>query len=304
MPCYRPLKGYRSPGGQIKFGRAGAWTDLPTTVSCGQCIGCRMNDTLHWSIRIMHQTRMEEQSCFLTLTYDDYNLPKDQSLDLVHVQKFIKALRKQTRPFKYFLAGEYGDTTMRPHYHLCIMGEDFLDDRAHYTNTKNGDSLYKSPLVDKTWGKGSHNLIGELTQESARYVASYVNKRWRGPTAHLKYNVLFIEKDGTAKIHKLKPEFATMSRRPGLGSTWFDKFHTDVYPSDEVILNGISRRPPPYYDILLERRNPTLSRQIKKERKISGNQNKEDNTAERLAVREMVALRNQGPVTREIQWHY
>ncbi len=304
MPCYRPLKGYRSPGGQIKFGRAGAWVDLPTTVSCGQCIGCRMNNTLSWSARIMHQTKMEESSCFLTLTYDDDHLPQDQSLDVAHVQKFIKALRKKTKPFKYFLAGEYGDDTFRPHYHLCIMGEDFESDREHYTNTKNGDSLYKSPKVDKTWGKGSHNLIGDLTQQSARYVASYVNKKWRGPTAHLKYNVLFIEKDGTAKIHKLKPEFATMSRRPGLGSTWFEKYHTDVYPSDEVIINGVPNRPPAYYDTLLERHDPKLHHEIKKERIRKGNSHLEDTTAERLAVREMLALRKQGPVTRDIQWHY
>ena len=153
MPCYRPLEGYRSPGGQIKFARPGAWQDRPTTVSCGNCIGCRLNHALGWSIRIMHETQMHPEACFVTATYDDDHLPENQSLDLVHIQKTIRALRKnpKVKPFRYFLAGEYGDESLRPHYHLCIMGESFEDDRERYTGTKNGDALHKSETFDRAW---------------------------------------------------------------------------------------------------------------------------------------------------------
>ncbi len=263
-----------------------------------------MNKALSWSMRIMHQTQMEESSCFLTLTYDEAHLPSDRSLHVEHPQAFIKQLRRKVRPFKYFLCGEYGEETLRPHYHICLMGEDFTRDRERYRSTPNGDSLYKSATLDAAWPHGTHNLIAELNQQTACYVASYVTKKWRGSAADRYYTVLFMESDGTAKLHKLKPEFATMSRRPGLGTTWFEKYHTDVYPSDEVIINGIPRRPPAFYDTLLERRDPKLHHQIKRNRIIRGNRHLEDQTAERLAIREHLVLAKQGPVTREIQWNY
>ncbi len=264
-----------------------------------------MNHALCWSMRIMHQTQMSEDACFITTTYDDSHLPSDRSLHVEHPQAFIKALRRRSRPFKYFLCGEYGGETLRPHYHYCIMGEDFHSDKTHYTTTKRGDSLYTSARVNAAWPHGTHNMIGQLTQQSACYVASYVNKKQRGPSAETFYRTLFIdEAKGTAEIHQLKPEFATMSRRPGLGTSWFDKYHADVYPSDQVIINGIPHRPPAFYDTLLERTNPKLHHHIKSERKRTGNKHLEDQTQERLAIREMCALAKQGPVTRDIQWQY
>ncbi len=254
-------------------------------------------------MRIMHQTQMEADSCFLTLTYDDAHLPRDRSLHVEHLQAFIKALRRKIRPFKYFSCGEYGSSTLRPHYHLAIMGEDFHSDRQKYKTTKTGHVLFTSEIVNTAWSYGTHNMIGQLTQQSACYVASYINKKYRGSNSKAHYRTLFIE-DGIATIHNLEPEFATMSRRPGLGSSWFDKYHTDVYPSDEVVINGIARRPPAYYDKLLERRDPALHHQIKRQRIQEGNRHLENNTAERLATREFVALAKQGPVTREIQWQY
>ncbi len=261
-----------------------------------------MNHALSWSMRIMHQTQMEESSCFLTLTYDDAHLPGDRSLNVEHPQAFVKALRRKVRPFKYFLCGEYGSRTLRPHYHLCIMGEDFHKDRMPYP-TRSKHPLFTSKTVDDAWPHGTHNLMGQLTQQSACYVASYVNKKYRGSDSDNHYKTLFIE-DGIATVHQLKPEFATMSRRPGLGSTWFDRYHADVYPSDEIIINGIPHRPPAYYDSLLERRDPQLHHQIKRQRIRRGNQHLEETTAERLATREHVALAKQGPVTRDIQWNY
>lgn len=301
MPCYRPLKGYRSPGGQIKFGRPGAWVDRPTSVSCGNCIGCRNQHALTWATRIMHETQMAEESCFLTTTYDDAHLPSDRSLHVEHAQAFIKALRRRSKPFKYYLCGEYGSTTLRPHYHYCIMGESFATDRTYYRKTKNGDSLYRSETVNAAWPHGTHNLIGELSTQSACYVASYVNKKYRGSYSDMYYRTLFIE-DGIATVHQLHPEFATMSRRPGLGKTWFEKYHRDVYPSDQVIINGVPRRPPTFYDNLLKERDPELHKQIKHKRILEGNRHLEDQTAERQATREAVALAKQGPVTRDIQW--
>ncbi len=263
----------------------------------------RIMHTVQSNLEILPRFGGPYPSCFITVTYDDTHLPADRSLHVEHIQAFVKALRRRIPQFQYFLCGEYGTRTLRPHYHLCLMGYDFAKDREKYTKTKTGDQLYTSQTLNAAWPHGTHNLIGDLTQQSACYVASYVNKKYRGSAADRHYRTLFIE-DGIATVHQLKPEFATMSRRPGLGTAWFNKYHTDVYPSDEVILNGISRRPPAFYDRLLERQNPSLHHTIKRNRILEGNRHLEDTTAERLATREFVALAKQGPVTREIQWQY
>lgn len=263
-----------------------------------------MNHALSWSMRIMHQTQMSESACFITATYDDAHLPDNKSLDVAHPQAFVKALRRKLPPFTYYLCGEYGGITLRPHYHLCLMGTEFISDRTLYKKTKTGDSLYTSELLNSAWPHG-HANFGALTQQSACYVASYINKKIKGPGSELAYRTLFLDaSEKTAEVHQLKPEFSTMSRRPGLGTTWFNKFYADVYPADEVIINGIPRRPPAFYDKLLERRDPDLHHFIKRKRILRGNQHLEDQTAERLATREFVAMAKRGSQTRDTSWQY
>jgi len=108
-------------------------------------------------------------SCFVTLTYDDQNLPKGGNLDISHTQKWLKRLRKELSPEKirYFLVGEYGDENQRPHYHAAIFGLDPV-------HVGLNDST--SGLVNKTWGKG-HTYVGTLTKDSASYIAGYVTKK-------------------------------------------------------------------------------------------------------------------------------
>jgi len=36
----------------------------------------------------------------------------------------------------------------------------------------------------------------------------------------------------------VEPQFMRVSRRPGLGFPWLEKNYEDVYPSDEIIING------------------------------------------------------------------
>ena len=134
MVCYHPLKAYF--GSKLKSGKRDvvfSFNDSDGTpgfdLPCGKCQGCRLERSRQWAVRCLHESNMFDQNCFITLTYNFENLPKDGSLSVDVVQKFFKRLRKKfpDRKIRYFLCGEYGDMLSRPHYHACLFGFDFDD---------------------------------------------------------------------------------------------------------------------------------------------------------------------------------
>ncbi len=211
---------------------------------------------------------MHSKNCFITLTYDPDHVPKDGSLSLEDWQKFAKRLRREAGPFRFFHCGEYGEVNLRPHYHACIFGLDFVADRGLWKDSGKYP-LFRSPMLDRTWGLGFAS-VGALTFKSAAYVARYVMKKATGDLA--------VEKYGDRR-----PEYVTMSRRPGIGSKWFERFKSDVYPSDEVVHEGKRYRPPRFYDGLLGA--DELDVYKVKRRRALVNRTKEL-TPERLVVRE------------------
>lgn len=197
--------------------------------------------------------------------------------------------------FRYFHCGEYGSDeynpvtgrygTRRPHYHAAMFGCDFSADRTFYKMSDSGFPLYNSELLDRAWGKGFCQ-IGDLTFESAAYVARYITKKVtgeQGETHYLNYTDLT-----TGEVVSRKREYTTMSLKPGIGSTWFEKYQGDVFPRDEVVSNGRLARPPKYYDGLLERDDPELLALIKHKRRIGANKHADNNTPDRLRVREKI----------------
>ena len=172
---------------------------------------------------------MHEDNCFITLTFSDKELLKREnplSVDTRDFQKFMKRLRKYTgKKVRYFHCGEYGDENMRPHYHACLFGLDFED--KYVWMERNGNKLYRSPTLEKIWPFG-YSSIGEVNFETAAYVARYVMKKVTGEgkdrlkvkecdgeLVELKHYQM-LDKD-TGEIIELKPEYTTMSRRPGIG---------------------------------------------------------------------------------------
>lgn len=287
MPCYRPLSAwlhYNTSGGARKctvvFGgdhKNSYDTAKSVDLPCGRCIGCRLERSRQWAVRLMHEKQMHERACFITLTYSDSKLPSDGSLDLDHFQRFMKRLRRgSSGPLRFFHCGEYGEETARPHYHACIFGEDFSADRQPYKRSPRGDQLYNSARLSEAWGYG-HAVIGDLTFESAAYVARYCLKKITGPQAEAHYQ-------------GRKPEYVTMSRRPGIGADWFKKYTTDVYPSDSVVMRGREMLPPKFYDRLIEQADPALFERVKRERALSADSLKwsEETRTTRLHVREKV----------------
>lgn len=191
-------------------------------------------------------------------------------------QNFMKRLRKRYgKGIRFFHCGEYGERLRRPHYHALLFNFDFPDKVLF--SERGGRPVFISKSLDDLWGKG-FSLIGDVTFESAAYVARYITKKITGDDAEEHYQ-------------GLKPEYITMSRRPGIGKGWFDKYRTDVFPSDEVVINGMSTKPPRFYDNLLDKMEPAMLKALKMKREAEGLKRWQDNTLARLRVREVCAER-------------
>ncbi len=296
MPCFYPITAYKkrskNPSGKrgITFNPKLGYSDLKLEIPCNQCIGCKLDYSFQWSVRLQHENQMHSESMFITLTYNDENLPIDESLNLKHTQNFIRALRQKIHPQKirFYIAGEYGEESRRPHYHAIIFGYRFGDLELW----KHDDTpLYTSETLSNIWNKGFCS-IGEVNQTTAQYVAKYVTKK-----------INFIEGKSPEKLRDyyqhitrfgesvtLKKEYATMSLKPAIGATWFEKYQGDAYPSDFTInAAGKKQKNPKFYDTLMNRKNEKKLKQIKRRRTNKAKKHKEDQTFERLIVREKCA---------------
>jgi len=286
MPCYRPLKAWRAKEGGVTFIRATAFVDLPLSLPCGQCIGCRLERSRQWAVRCVHEAQMHEENCFITLTFNPECLEKRDnpwSVDVRDWQLFIKRLRKRFGPgIRFFHCGEYGEYSGRPHYHACLFNFDFPDKQIWKVN--NGQKLYVSKILEEIWPDG-FCTVGSVTFESAAYVARYIMKKITGERAVRHYEHL---DPVTGEITQLNPEYTTMSRRPGLGHGWLKKYESDVYPSDQIIINGKILKPPRYYDNQFEIICPDTVTAIKKTRIRRAKKQSKNNTVDRLAVREFI----------------
>jgi hypothetical protein len=254
MPCYHPLSAYQCADGSIVFYESKRHDTVKSlSLPCGQCIGCRLERSRQWAIRCMHEAQMHDQNCFITLTYDDAHLPSDRSLHYRDFQLFIKRLRKRYpgRRIRYYMAGEYGENFGRPHWHACIFGLDF-DDKKLWKRTSSNSLLYRSKELELLWPFG-YSSIGDVTFESAAYVARYIMKKVTGKNAAEHYKE--IDPD-TGEITNRKPEFTKMSLKPGIGYEWYKQYTTDVYPHDYVVVRGKKVKPPKFYDKKYKIDNP------------------------------------------------
>lgn len=288
MPCYSPMDAWvtdaRHPSGKrvISFSYTPKFDYPLIKLPCRQCIGCRLEYSRQWAIRISHEASLYKNNCFITLTYAPEHLPDDGSLNVRHYQLFMKRLRKKYgENIRFFHCGEYGEKQGRPHYHACIFNFDFPDKKFH-RKTPQGHPVWTSESLTEIWGKG-RTEIGAVTFQSAAYVARYITKKITGDAADDHYM------DPETGVFK-KPEYTTMSRRPGIAKGWLDKYISDVYPDDFVVLNNSKMRPPKYYDCQYEILYPVDFEEVKHNRYLDGVKNSDNNTPERLAVREQVLL--------------
>ena len=314
MPCYSPLKGWKDEEtGGIKFRRTRS-IDEEMDVACGQCLGCRLDRSRMWAMRIVHESDLYADNggnCFVTLTYRDpiecneeqlrnkYHVPEDWSLVPEHFTKFMKRLRKAFSPQKirYFMCGEYGNRCMhgldlqmvgcplcnvgRPHYHACLFNCEFPDLES-YDTAADGRVRFTSKFLESIWKYGFVD-VGDLNYESAAYTARYILKKITGDAADDHY--MNVDADGVATF--LQPEYCRMSRRPGIGKDWFDRFKDDVFPSDEVPVpgQGVFKQVPRYYEELFKCEDPLTLEEIKEVRRKFLEEHGDEYTPERLMAK-------------------
>ena len=282
MACYSPLQGWRDASGLIRFSaRKGA--DVDVTVACGTCVGCRVARSRMWALRIVHESKLWDRNCFVTLTYDDDHLPPYGSLRYRDVQLFHKKLRHLGK-FRFFAVGEYGSELSRPHYHVCYFGAFPRDARRLRSLSEERFVSWESTEWAELWTQGFVH-IGELNYQSAAYASGYIFKKLHGDLGASHYKR--IDEDGV--WHPLEPEFARMSNRPGIGADWYHRYAADFHARDFAVHDGKRFPVPKYYDRLLERADPDSLARLKEERELSVIPFRSDNTPARLAVKAEVA---------------
>lgn len=306
MACPKPLKGWVGPKGGIVFDKTKSPTLIEMEVPCGQCWSCRLARSREWALRLIKEKSYwpEEQSLFITLTYNNENLPEDGSINIKHFQKFMKNLRDHftrrnndsvVRPnIKYFHCGEYGteckncgkskimhergeacdnyqEQLGRPHYHAIIFGISFADMEL-FKKTKAGSLIYKSETLNKIWNKGFVS-IGEVTFESCAYTARYIMKKINGDQAEDHYQKTVINHStGEINNFQVQPEYITMSRNPAIAKEYFEENAHDIAKHDGCLLQRQGKAfltvPPRYFLKKLAEKEPDTVEAIKQKRRL------------------------------------
>jgi hypothetical protein len=267
MPCAGPISAWRPAlGGPLLFkqptnGRAYNKIHVP----CGYCLLCREEQARQTAVRITHEAKSWKENSFLTLTYDEQSIPTHGSLDYSHLVKFWKRLRKQIGQLRYYAVGEYGDKTLRPHYHACIFGHAFTSDRIIVRTTPH--LLWTSPTLNHIWGHGNVT-VGALTFQTARYTASYVTKKLRAKQRYVRID------ENTGELIAVTQPRAFMSRN--LGKDWWITWGHQLKDHDQVIINGQQQKPPKAYDKWLGEVDEKKLEEIKEKRKAKAVQLTED----------------------------
>lgn len=283
VACFSPLQGFYDASGRVVFSRRSG-TDVEVTVPCGTCVGCRVRRSRMWALRIVHESKLHDRNCFVTLTYEDSRLPPHGSLRYADVQAFHKRLRFHSGPFRFFAVGEYGEKLTRPHYHVCYFGYYPEDAKRLRSLSAERFASFSSESLSKIWGLG-HVHIGELTYASAAYASGYIFKKLHGDQGANYYKR--VDADGV--WHPIEPEFARMSLRPGIGFRWYQRHAPDFHTHDYAVLDGKRFPVPKYYDRLLERADPVRLSELKEDRERAALPHRADNHPDRLVVKAEVA---------------
>lgn len=242
--CTRPLTCYQNPeGGRPIFGEVGRKEGLPELkLPCGKCPECCKDYYTQWATRGSRELAQWDSSLFITLTYDEEHLPDDRSLNKKHVQDFIKRVKKalgstRENPIRQTYCGEYGSTTLRPHYHVILYNV-FFPDGKPFRTSDSGHQVFTSDTLSRLWGNG-YVEFGYATPATIAYLYKYILKK---KTRKEKQKPFIIEHDGIT--YDVAHEFIESSRNPGIGAWMRD---SDSIKKGYLSVNGVRKKLPKYY---------------------------------------------------------
>jgi len=259
--CTKPTKAFINPdGGRPIFDFSRGWReqlrmmDLP----CLKCSECCKDYYTEWATRGSRELMMWDSSLFITLTYNNENLPKDHSLDKKHVQDFIKRLKKhfgssKSNPIRQLYCGEYGAQTSRPHYHAILFNLDLFDKKP-FRKTEQGHQVYTSRTLTALWGKG-HAEFGFADAAAIAYICKYVLKKV--PRGEQAKTARIIRIDG--RDIEVRHEFIEPSRNPGLGAWTRD---TTSIEKGYLFVNGVRKKLPKYFKNHLKKVKPEVAEKL------------------------------------------
>lgn len=301
MSCKFPLTAYRGRETNpetgkrpLSFNSSKGFYDTQLKIACGQCRACRRDYAKEWAIRCLHEASRFKNNCFITLTFNDKHINSTGTLVKEDFQLFMKRFRKAYTgyepvtdrngkthyPIRYYHCGEYGSINGRPHHHACIFNFSFTDKILWKDDGR--VKLYRSPSLERLWSHPitgdsyGYSTVGDVTYDSACYVAGYVSKKITGDKAPDHYQ-------------GRQPEYCTMSRRPGIGQSWFDKYSDDIKRNSGslVMPGGFKHRLPKYYDKQFEITDLDAFKDIKAHR-AEVVRNQTDNDQRRLYTKQLV----------------
>ncbi|UPW41171.1 replication initiator protein [Sigmofec virus UA08Rod_5336] len=164
---------------------------------CRKCEQCRLAHAQEWMTRNMLEYKQWKEGCFVTLTFDKEHLPekekwKQGNLDYSYIQKFMKRLRKhhkginswinpitkkEERPIRYFVGGEYGEKNGRCHFHIILHNWIPNDCKKYKFNKSLKYWSFTSKELKKIWGNALFVVVEPLTAETCGYTARYSQKK-------------------------------------------------------------------------------------------------------------------------------
>lgn len=284
MPCYHPLiaipTGEKTSTGKVRYRVEGnldpnlAKELYPGSVPvpCGKCIGCRLEYSRSWADRMMLELETAGKGLFVTLTYRNEDAhwmqfdpltdePMYATVDKRDCQLFMKRLRKRFPDLRirFYLGAEYGEKTYRPHYHAILFGIGLCDipDLLQHGRNELGQQYFTSAMLSETWSRG-YVLLSDVSWKTCAYVARYVTKKLNGP-----WSIDYAARN-------VFPEFALMSRKPGIGRVYLDT-HPECLDSASINLStpegGLKIQIPKYYLRTLELMDPERFAIMKEQRK-------------------------------------
>lgn len=298
----------RNHGVIFKYADLDVYRDYPgfnmddvQVLRCGQCTDCRLASSRDWAIRCSLEAEMHEFNYFITLTYDNLNIPRGEFIDFKgdlydsnlcrrDVQLFIKSYREWERTqnnnigIKVFYCGEYGDLNGRPHYHLCVFGSSEIPD-LQFSFKRGSYDYYKSKKIESFWSsiltcedcsvkvlRGFVDIT-DLSFDSAAYTARYVMKKQKGKIAS-DFKEYYETLDPSERPELRLQPFIGMSLKPGIASEYYEKHKFQIREEDLVKYHKkyelFKSKPPRYFDRLFDREDHEGFLKLSRKRKLAG----------------------------------